>query len=159
MQVSIPNRFQIASGTGNADGDNTTGGFVGYQKLDIYDETVEIESCYCTGSVNSWENAGGFAGAVINWEYNDSPELIQSYGIIQHSYSLGITSGNINGGGFVGIIGNKGIISKCYCTGSAGGEDTVGGFAGLQCYFGTLNKCYSPGETRGFPGLPIMMDS
>jgi len=74
--------------TGEVEGDEWTGGFVGY----AYNS--EISDCYSNGDVTGSDMVGGFVG------YYDTPES----GEISGCYSSGLVTGGTNVGGFMGYF-------------------------------------------------------
>ncbi len=82
--------------TGNVQGDNTVGGFVGQN----YNSGI-IENCYSFGNAEGSSKIGGFCG------YNSNSS-------IANCYSIGNITGTSDTGGFVGKINAGSSTSQCF---------------------------------------------
>ena len=113
-------------------GSNSTGGVAGHLA-----GNGSITVCYVTGSVKSWDFAGGIAGFV--------------YGTVSNCYTTCSVSSSsstlITVGGIAGR--NDGTISNCYATGAISGRSNCGGIVGANTS-GTVSLCVAlnPSITR-----------
>ena len=108
---------------GNVIGENTVGGFAGFNDGPII-------NCSMEGNVSGDWIVGGFAG--------------NNYDLTRMCYSIGYVKGRGNTGGFVGR--SRGIIDNCYAQGQVyvTAESTysdIGGFIGWN--MDTITNCYS----------------
>lgn len=113
----------------DSDADNM-GGLVGHLDTD-----GTIDTCYATGDVTGYEDAGGLVGEIEE-------------GTVTDSYATGNIYGDYGAGGLVSYL-NTGNVYNSYATGDVTGGQYVGGFIS-DAEDGEILDSYSTGNASSY---------
>lgn len=116
------------SSASSVNGSVSTGGLIGYLNEGY------IENCFSTGNVDGVSKTGGLIGFA---GYGDAD--------IEQCFATGNVYGiNNETGGLIGDL-QSGIVENCYAMGSVTGSNRVGGLVGQMTNGALVSYCYSTG--------------